>query len=683
VLSDPNDADDAFQATFLVLARRASSGSINRPGPLGPWLAGVALRVARKARVAAARRRRHEANIAGRPDAGGPRPDDLAVTVREEVERLPEPLRRPVVLCYLEDMTYQGAARQLRVSEGTIRGRLVKARSLLRSRLGRHDDVSATGRTGQSSRGADPPRIAPALSAATVRAAMALAPGAAGLAGLPAAVAGLMEGALKMSFVTHWIIVALSLPAIGLIAGGGRAPSAKGDDRPSAATAVASRPEPPHVEARQDEPPDPRPDQVLTLDDAIVRLVSASARDRSGYLEIPMARADVLIAGLRDGPVFSADGPPFRMGQHAGTTDRFDTRFAPSQFDTNVTYADRPIPPPQNDINISHPLDYSLKRRLRSMRAGVATTVVEAQYQDAVRIRIAALYSAYVDVQEMQELIRLQNQAAARCRPLLQATGVGKQKGTRSQLDEDVLMSGFLALAGPADGRQGDRARARRRALARLLELPTGEADGLKVEPIAPMKSLPPVAELIRLGLERRPDIAALRLGLIATEAAAEKASKQATRNRDSYLLYQPYLFQDRPSEDREDAKSYALGVTVPLPVYERHGGDVSRAQVNLQLTRIQLASAEKALTQEVEQLHRQCESSLAEVRGLQITLRNEWRACQVVGQKYAAGEAGSVDVRNAWLALRKTEIRQLELMVKYRQGLLALNTAVGVRLFP
>ena len=89
--------------------------------------------MARKARVAAARRRRHEGRVAGRPDVGSILDrDDLSVGLREEVERLPEPLRTPVVLCYLEDMTYQAAARRLQVSEGTIRGRLVKARSLLR-----------------------------------------------------------------------------------------------------------------------------------------------------------------------------------------------------------------------------------------------------------------------------------------------------------------------------------------------------------------------------------------------------------------------------------------------------------------------------------------------------------------------------------------------------------------------
>src|SRR5262249_34000675 len=146
VLPDPNDAEDAFQATFLVLARRASSGSIGRPESLGPWLRGIAIRVARKARVAAPRRRKHEGWAARRAEASPSRSDDLAVAVREEVDRLPEPLRSPLVLCYFENLTYEGAARRLAVTEGTVRGRLVKARSLLRSRLRRHEDAVASRR---------------------------------------------------------------------------------------------------------------------------------------------------------------------------------------------------------------------------------------------------------------------------------------------------------------------------------------------------------------------------------------------------------------------------------------------------------------------------------------------------------------------------------------------------------
>ena len=121
VLADPNDAEDAFQATFLILARRAASGSIGRPDALGPWLYGIALRVARKARVAAARRRRHEQHAIGRSDSDGGDRHDTQSVLREEIDRLPELLRGPVVLCYLEEMTYQATARLLRPHPGEPR----------------------------------------------------------------------------------------------------------------------------------------------------------------------------------------------------------------------------------------------------------------------------------------------------------------------------------------------------------------------------------------------------------------------------------------------------------------------------------------------------------------------------------------------------------------------------------
>ncbi len=146
VLADPNDAEDAFQATFLILARRAGSNAIGRPESLGPWLHGVALRVARKARVAAARRRRHEGRVASRIVFDHGYREDLASVLREEIDGLPEALKAPVVFCYLEGMTYQGAARLLRVSEGTIRGRLARARELLRLRLSRQEEAVPTGR---------------------------------------------------------------------------------------------------------------------------------------------------------------------------------------------------------------------------------------------------------------------------------------------------------------------------------------------------------------------------------------------------------------------------------------------------------------------------------------------------------------------------------------------------------
>src|SRR5262249_48158965 len=138
LLHDPATVEDAFQATFLVLVRKA--GSIRRGEGLGNWLYGVARRRGPRAKVEAARRRAREAA------AGARQPDDplAEMTVRELFEALDEELghlspryRTPLVLCYLEGTTRDQAARELGCSLATLDRRLGRGRELLRARLGR------------------------------------------------------------------------------------------------------------------------------------------------------------------------------------------------------------------------------------------------------------------------------------------------------------------------------------------------------------------------------------------------------------------------------------------------------------------------------------------------------------------------------------------------------------------
>ncbi|SIO36728.1 RNA polymerase sigma factor, sigma-70 family [Singulisphaera sp. GP187] len=135
VLKDPNAADDAFQATFVLLFRKG--GSIQGGEALGGWLHRVAYRVALQAGAAAARRRDVESAAGGLRGAERPAADDLGGLLHEEIERLPERLRLPLVLCDLEGMTRDQAAERLGWTEGALRGRLAKGRQLLRNRLTR------------------------------------------------------------------------------------------------------------------------------------------------------------------------------------------------------------------------------------------------------------------------------------------------------------------------------------------------------------------------------------------------------------------------------------------------------------------------------------------------------------------------------------------------------------------
>jgi RNA polymerase sigma factor (sigma-70 family) len=140
-----HDAEDAFQTTFLLLARKA--GSINRRESVGCWLYGVALRVARKAARAVSRRPAPLAEFPDLPADDGPDPAwrDLRPVLDEEVGRLPAAFRRAVVLCYLEGQTAEEAARALGCPRGTVLSRLARARDRLRGRLERRGVTLSAG----------------------------------------------------------------------------------------------------------------------------------------------------------------------------------------------------------------------------------------------------------------------------------------------------------------------------------------------------------------------------------------------------------------------------------------------------------------------------------------------------------------------------------------------------------
>jgi len=137
VLRNPADADDAFQAAFLVLARRA--GSLTGRGLLAPWLHGVAFNTARRLRRDNGRRANRERPLADVPEPMAAESlavsDELLAVLDEELARLPDRYRATLVICDLEGLTRKEAARQLRCPEGTVAGRLARARALLAARL--------------------------------------------------------------------------------------------------------------------------------------------------------------------------------------------------------------------------------------------------------------------------------------------------------------------------------------------------------------------------------------------------------------------------------------------------------------------------------------------------------------------------------------------------------------------
>lgn len=139
VLRDPHDAEEAFQVSFLVLVRKART--LRQPERLANWLYGVANRVARKAKLAAARRQKHERTIARSnlvaPVTVGPDGAELRAVLDEEMVKLPEKYRTALVMCYLEGLTNDDAAERLGWPTGSMSYRLARGRELLRRRLAR------------------------------------------------------------------------------------------------------------------------------------------------------------------------------------------------------------------------------------------------------------------------------------------------------------------------------------------------------------------------------------------------------------------------------------------------------------------------------------------------------------------------------------------------------------------
>ncbi len=221
LLRHDQDAEDAFQATFLVLVRKAAA--IASRELLANWLYGVAVNTARKARAAAAKRRGRERQVIDMPEpyAQPPDPwDDLQPLLDQELSRLPDKYRVPIVLCDLQGRTRKEAARQLGWPEGSLSSRLARGRVLLAKRLTRQGLGVSGGALAMVLTERAASAVVPAsVVVSTVQAATLVAAGSAAAVGLiPAQVIALTEGVLKTMLLTKLKIVTAVLV---LVVGGG------------------------------------------------------------------------------------------------------------------------------------------------------------------------------------------------------------------------------------------------------------------------------------------------------------------------------------------------------------------------------------------------------------------------------------------------------------------------------
>ncbi len=201
------DAEDAFQATFLVLARRAAA--LRADESLGPWLYVVARRVALRLRADRMKRAERERQAAARGEQAMALADDLREVLDEEVGRLPPRYRSPVVLCYFQGKSNTEAAEELGCSKGTVSGRLARARDILRRRLSRRGvTLTSAGLVAVLTPTALNAAVPATLAAATLDGVLT---GGAGTAAV------LANGVLRAVRIKGWLtLLALCVSAVGI-----------------------------------------------------------------------------------------------------------------------------------------------------------------------------------------------------------------------------------------------------------------------------------------------------------------------------------------------------------------------------------------------------------------------------------------------------------------------------------
>jgi outer membrane protein, heavy metal efflux system len=408
---------------------------------------------------------------------------------------------------------------------------------------------------------------------------------------------------------------------------------------------------------------DDGPANGLSFDQALERLIHENLDLRSRKYEIPSSQADILTASLRGNPILYADSQLIPYGAYSKT---------------------RQGGPLQYDVNVSQPVDYSHKRLARIAVAKKTKEAVELQYQDAVRVQIGNLSTAYVGVLSARETLRYAQAGLEGIERMLTATRRLQIYGNRTSADVLLLEAQRAAArVGVRDAQES--LRRAKVTLGGYLNLPPDQSERIEVR--ASLRDLvpaiPPIDVLVSTALSCRPDVVAYRVGVDAAKEAFRL--QKANRFADAYVLYQPYTFQNLSYLGHSPGvTSWALGVTIPLPVFNRNQGNIERARINIEQTEVQLEAVQRMVVNEV----RQAEQEYLQTREYLADLERESipAARKALADTEKLFEAGEVDVTN-YLAVQKSFNGLVQLYrdtaVRHRRSMFTLNTVVGSRLLP
>ncbi len=403
------------------------------------------------------------------------------------------------------------------------------------------------------------------------------------------------------------------------------------------------------------------PENGLTLDQAIERLLRENRDLRSKYYEIPQARADVLTAGMRANPLLflSASGYPYKS-------------YSPNRPGDNGY-----------SVSVIHPFDINHKRQARAAAASQAVRVLEAQYQNAARLAIDELASAYLDVMVARETLRYAEASFAGASRLFEAAEKQFRAGAIAEPDRLALTIQRNAARIGVQQAKAQLLEAKH-GLAAMLNVPAAEASALELRGMLKDDSPPPLSreELVGMALSRRPDLIAFRFGIQRSQADVRLAKKE--RIDDVFVIYSPYEFRNNGPVGGQNATSYSFGLMGSIPLYDRKQGEIRRAELNVAQTRTALAARERDVIAEVERAEIEYHASREAVMELERdVLPSSEQARAAMLRLFQTGEKGLVDFLSAQKDHNEIIRQYRDAVIRHRRSMLRLNTAVGERILP
>lgn len=406
---------------------------------------------------------------------------------------------------------------------------------------------------------------------------------------------------------------------------------------------------------------DEGPPDGLTIEQAIDRMVRANRDLRTKFYEIPQARADVLTAGLRANPLYfvTASGIPY-------------TPYSQARPGGNGY-----------SVSIVQPVDINHKRQARAEAAARAVRVLEAQYQNAVRLAIDELYSSYLDVLVARETLRYSETSLEATGRLLAASQQQFKSGNISEPDVWNVSAQYGAARIGVSQSRAQLAQAKQK-LAELLYIPPDQAEriDLRGSLLDRAPAPPPPNELIPLAMSSRADLSAFRLGIERARADLRVANKEPIE--DVFVIFSPYEFMNNGPVGGKNASSYSFGLLGTIPLFNRNQGEIRRARYSIAQVRVALAAREREVAAEVQRAQVEYAASRQAVEDIeQFVLPYSERSLAAVRRLMEAGEKSVVDYLNSQKD-RNDVVRQYrDALIRHRRSMFSLNTAVGRRVLP